>query len=189
MFFIISPLDNEDDKFLFINKVDDSLIPKKFIPAIEKGFYQAMSNGPIAGYPLDNLKVELTGGSYSEEDSDELSYEIVARQAFRNATLKAKPILLEPVMDIEIVTPGEYLGDIVSDLNKRRTKINGTTERTNVQVISASAPLSEMFGYVTILRTLSSGRASSTMEFSHYGEVDTKISEGIIARLTGKIFV
>ncbi|MCD4792341.1 MAG: elongation factor G [Bacteroidales bacterium] len=185
----VSPFENKEDKFLFINKLDDSIIPKIFIPAIEKGFYQAMSNGTIAGYPLDNLKVELIGGSYNDEDSDELSFEIAARQAFRNAIVKAKPILLEPIMDVEIVTPGEYLGDIVSDLNKRRAKINGTTERTNVQVISASAPLSEMFGYVTILRTLSSGRASSTMEFSHYGEIDTKISDKIIARLTGKIFV
>ncbi len=185
----VSPFKNKEDKFLFINKVDESVIPKIFIPAIEKGFYQAMSNGTIAGFPLDNLKVELIGGSYSEEDSDELSFEIAARQAFRNAIVKANPILLEPIMDVEIITPGEYLGDIVSDLNKRRAKINGTTERTNVQVISASSPLSEMFGYVTILRTLSSGRASSTMEFSHYGEIDTKISDKIIARLTGKIFV
>ena len=148
-----------------------------------------MNNGPIAGYPLDNIKVELIGGSYSEEDSDELAFEIVARQAYRAATAKAAAILLEPIMDVEILTPGEYLGDIVSDLNKRRSKINGTAEKGNLQAISASAPLSEMFGYITILRTLSSGRASSTMEFSHYGEVDKKISEKIIARLTGKIFV
>ncbi len=185
----ISPLNDGENKFLFINSVDELRIPKKFIPSVEKGFNQAMSNGPIAGYPLDNLKVELIGGSFNEEDSDEMSFEIVARQAFRNATGKAKPILLEPIMDVEIVTPGEYLGDHVYDVKKRGPKVNGTSERSNIQVISASAPLSEMFGYVTILRTLSSGRASSTMEFSHYGEVDTKISEKIIARLTGKIFV
>jgi len=185
----ISPSDNAEDKFLFLNNIDELRIPKTFIPSIEKGFYEAMSNGPLAGYPLDNLKVELIGGSYSEEDSDELSFEIAARQAFRNATGKANPILLEPIMDVEIITPGEYLGDIVSDLNKRRSKIKGTSERANVQVINVSAPLSEMFGYVTILRTLSSGRASSTMEFSHYGEVDIKISDAIIARLTGKILV
>ena len=185
----ISSSDNAEDKFLFLNNIDELRIPKTFIPSIKKGFYEAMSNGPLAGYPLDNLKVELIGGSYSEEDSDELSFEIAARQAFRNATGKAKPILLEPIMDVEIVTPGEYLGDIVSDLNKRRSKIKGTSERANIQVINVSAPLSEMFGYVTILRTLSSGRASSTMEFSHYGEVDIKISDAIIARLTGKILV
>jgi len=185
----ISPLNDDENKFLFVNSIDDTRIPKIFIPSIEKGFKEAMNNGPLAGYPLDNIKVELIGGSYNEENSDEISFEIVARQAYRNAAVKAEPILLEPIMDVEILTPGEYLGDIVSDLNKRRTKINGTSERLNIQVISAQAPLSEMFGYVTILRTLSSGRASSTMEFSHYGQVDKKISDNIIARLTGKIFV
>ncbi len=179
----------DENKFLFINNVDDTKIPKKFIPFIEKGFHEAMNNGPLAGYPLDNLKVELIGGSFKEEESDELAFEIVARQAYRNATVKANPILMEPIMDVEILTPGEYLGDIVSDLNKRRSQIKGTSEKINLQVISASVPLSEMFGYVTILRTLSSGRASSTMEFSHYGEVDSRISNEIIARLTGKIFV
>ena len=185
----ISPFTNDEEKFLFVNNVDETRIPKNFIASIEKGFKEAMNNGPIAGYPLDNIKIELIGGSYSEEDSDELAFEIAARQAYRAATAKAEAILLEPVMDVEILTPGEFLGDIVSDLNKRRSKINGTTEKGNLQVIKASAPLSEMFGYITILRTLSSGRASSTMEFSHYGEVDKKISEKIITRLTGKIFV
>jgi elongation factor G len=185
----VSPLNNGEEKFVFINNTDDTIIPKIFIPSIEKGFKEAMNNGPLAGYPVDNIKVELIGGSYSEEESDELSFEIAARQAFRNAVSKSNPILLEPFMDVEIVTPGEYLGDIVSDLNKRRAKINGTSERSNVQVVRATVPLSEMFGYVTILRTLSSGRASSTMEFSHYGEVEAKISQKIIDRLTGKIFV
>jgi len=185
----ISAHDDEENKFLFINSVDDARIPKVYIPAIEKGFKESMNNGSLAGFPLDNLKVELIGGSYNEELSDELSFEIVARQAFRNATSQAEPILLEPIMDVEILSPGEYIGDIISDLNKRRSKINGTSERVNIQAISVSAPLSEMFGYVTILRTLSSGRASSTMEFSHYGKVDKKISDEIIARLTGKIFV
>jgi len=185
----ISPNNDSEESFVFINSVDDSIIPKEYLASIEKGFKESMNNGPLAGFPLDNLKVELIGGSYKEDFSDELSFEIVARQAFRNATSKADPILLEPIMDVEILSPGEYLGDIISDLNKRRAKINGTSERANIQAISVSAPLSEMFGYVTILRTLSSGRASSTMEFSHYGEVDKKISDEIIARLTGKIFV
>ena len=185
----ISAHDDVENKFIFINSVDDAKIPKVYIPAIEKGFKESMNNGPLAGFPLDNIKVELIGGSFNEEFSDELSFEIVARQAFRNTTLQAEPILLEPIMDVEILSPGEYLGDIISDLNKRRSKINGTSERVNIQAISVSAPLSEMFGYVTILRTLSSGRASSTMEFSHYGEVDKRISDEIIARLTGKIFV
>jgi len=185
----ISANDDEENKFIFINSVDEGRIPKVYIPSIEKGFKESMNNGSLAGFPLDNLKVELIGGSYSDEFSDELAFEIVARQAFRNATAKASPILLEPIMNVEILSPGEYLGDIISDLNKRRSKINGTSERVNIQAINVSAPLSEMFGYVTILRTLSSGRASSTMEFSHYGEVDKRISDEIIARLTGKIFV
>ncbi|MCF6366087.1 MAG: elongation factor G [Bacteroidales bacterium] len=185
----ISPLDDDENKFLFTNSVDETRIPKIFIPSIEKGFREAMNNGPLVGYPLDNIKVELIGGSYNNEDSDELAFEIVARQAYRNAAQKTEPILLEPIMDVEILTPGEYLGDIISDLNKRRAQINGTSERLNIQVINVQVPLAEMFGYVTILRTLSSGRASSTMEFSHYGQVDKKISDNIIARLTGKIFV
>jgi elongation factor G len=187
---ILSPLNTSgEENYIFINRTNDSIIPKKFIPFIEKSFKEVMNNGPLTGYPLDNLKIELIGGSYSEEFSDETAFEIVAKQAFRNAAIKAEPILLEPFMDVELVTPAEYMGDIVSDLNKRRAKIKGTSERAHLQIIKASSPLSEMFGYVTILRTLSSGRASSTMEFSHYGEVEKRISENIINRLTGKIFV
>jgi len=147
-----------------------------------------MNNGPLAGYPLDNLKVELINASYKQDESDEMSFEIAARQAYRKASVKSAPKLLEPFMNVEVLTPGEYLGDIVSDLNKKRAKINGTSERVNMQIIDAVVPLSEMFGYVTTLRTLSSGRASSTMEFSYYGKVEEKISNEIIARLTGKIF-
>ncbi len=180
---------NSETKFEFINSTDETIIPKHFIPSIVKGFKEAMNSGPLAGYPIDSLKVELTGGSFIEGESDEIAFEIVARQALRNASLKAQPILLEPIMNVEIITPAEYLGDIVSDLNKRRARVKKTSEKANIQIIDAAAPLSEMFGYVTKLRTLSSGRASSTMEFSHYGEVDAKISEAIIDRLTGKIFV
>jgi elongation factor G len=180
---------NSEKKFEFINNVDEIRIPKHFIPAIEKGFKEAMSNGPIAGYPIDSLKVELIGGSYRDGESDDIAFEIAARQALRNASEKSQPILLEPFMKVEIVTPSENLGDIVSDLNKRRAKVKKTSERANIQVIDVIAPLSEMFGYVTKLRTLSSGRASSTMEFSHYDIVDPKIAEVIIDRLTGKIFI
>jgi elongation factor G len=186
----ISSLNNDaEKKFEFVNSVDETRIPKHFIPAIEKGFKEAMNNGPLAGYPIDSLKVELIGGSFIDGESDDIAFEIVAKQALRNASEKTKPILLEPFMKVEIVTPSENLGDIVSDLNKRRAKVKKTSERANIQVIDAIAPLSEMFGYVTKLRTISSGRASSTMEFSHYDQVDSKIAEGIIDRLTGKIFI
>jgi elongation factor G len=180
---------NSERKFEFVNSVDETRIPKHFIPAIEKGFKEGMNNGPLAGYPIDSLKVELVGGSYIDGESDDIAFEIAAKQALRNASEKTAPVLLEPFMKVEIVTPGEYLGDIVSDLNKRRARIKKTGERANIQVIDAIAPLSEMFGYVTKLRTLSSGRASSTMEFSHYDQVDTKIAEAILDRLTGKIFI
>jgi elongation factor G len=180
--------EDEEDKYKFVNKLDNNTLPANFVSAVEKGFLQAMGNGPLAGYPLDNLYVELIDASYRQDESDEMAFEIAARQAYRKTATKAEPILLEPFMDVEVLTPGEYLGDIVSDLNKRRAKINGTSERANMQVIDAVVPLSEMFGYVTILRTLSSGRASSTMEFSYYGKVEEKISNEIITRLTGKIF-
>ncbi len=178
----------KEESFSFINRVPTNVLPAKFVDAVKSGFKQAMNNGPLAGYPLENLKVELIDAVYRADESDELAFEIAARQAYRKASSEANPILLEPFMNVEVLTPGEYLGDIVSDLNKRRAKINGTSERANMQVIDALVPLSEMFGYVTILRTLSSGRASSTMEFSHYDKVEEKISEEIIARLTGKIF-
>ncbi len=186
----IGPLKSEDEtvKFRFVNKLNKGVLPINFIEAVKKGFEQAMNNGPLSGYPLDNLSVELIEATYKQDESDELSFEIAARQAYRVAAADASPVLLEPFMKVEVLTPGEYLGDIGSDLNKRRAKISGTSERANMQVIHAVVPLSEMFGYVTVLRTLSSGRASSTMEFSHYGKVETKISNEIIARLTGKIF-
>jgi len=179
---------DDDEKYKFVNKLNNGVLPANFIAAVEKGFFQAMNNGPLAGYPLDNLKVELIDAVYKQDESDEMSFEIAARQAYRKASVKANPILLEPFMEVEILTPGEYLGDIVSDLNKKRAKISGTSEKANMQVIDAVVPLSEMFGYVTTLRTLSSGRASSVMEFSYYGKVEEKISNEIIARLTGKIF-
>ncbi|MCF6183225.1 MAG: elongation factor G [Bacteroidales bacterium] len=180
--------DDETDNFIFINRLSKGVLPANYTEAIKRGFMQAMNNGPLAGYPLNNLSVELLDATYKQDESDDLSFEIAARQACRIASVNAAPVLLEPFMEIEVLTPGEYLGDIVSDLNKRRAKINGTSEKANMQVIHTVAPLSEMFGYVTILRTLSSGRASSVMEFSHYGKVEDKISNEIIARLTGKIF-
>ncbi|PID87923.1 MAG: elongation factor G [Bacteroidia bacterium] len=187
----ISPLKDEksDEKFLFINSASEEEVPQQFAEAVERGFKGAMNNGPLTGYPLDNLRVELLGGAYREGESDEMAFEIVAVQAYREAGKKAAPILLEPLMRVEVLTPPEYLGDIVSDLNKRRAKINGTEEKGTVQIVNVLAPLSEMFGYVTKLRNLSSGKASSTMEFADYGEVDKKIADEIIARLTGKSFI
>ncbi len=185
----VAPFESDnEDKFKFVNKLSKGILPEVFVAAVKRGFKNAMNNGPLAGYPLDNLYVELLDAVYKQDESDELSFEIAAGQAYRKASHDAEPILMEPIMNVEILTPGEYLGDIMSDLNKRRSKITGTSERGNMQVIDAIVPLSEMFGYVTVLRTLSSGRASSVMEFSHYGEVDKKISDEIVARLTGKIF-
>jgi elongation factor G len=145
-----------------------------------------MVNGVLAGYPLDSLKVVLTDGSYHTVDSDSLSFEICARTAFREALPKAKPVLLEPIMKIEVVTPEENMGDVIGDLNKRRGQLEGMDSRAGAQVIKAKVPLSEMFGYVTSLRTITSGRASSSMEFSHYSEVPKAISDEVVAKVKGK---
>ena len=146
-----------------------------------------MVNGVLAGFPLDKLKVVLYDGSYHDVDSDALSFEICAKSAYREALPKAKPILLEPIMSIEVLTPEQYMGDIVGDLNRRRGQMEGMDTRAGAQVIKAKLPLSEMFGYVTTLRTLSSGRASSTMEFSHYAETPRNIAEEVIAKVKGTV--
>ena len=171
----------------FINEIKGGNIPREFIPSVEKGFDMAMSNGVLAGYQMDNLKVTLLDGSFHAVDSDQLSFELAAKMAYRNAVPKAKPVLLEPIMKIEVVTPEEYMGDIVGDLNRRRGHMEGMDSRAGAQIIKAKVPLSEMFGYVTSLRTLSSGRASSTMEFSHYDRVSNNIQEEIIAKVKGKV--
>lgn len=183
---IISPVDEGKAGLQFENEITGGNIPREYIPAVEKGFKASMTNGVLAGYPLDTLKVRLIDGSYHAVDSDALSFEICARSAYREALRKAGPILLEPIMNVEVSTPEEYMGDIVGDLNKRRGQMQGMDSRHGARIIKAQVPLSEMFGYVTTLRTLSSGRASSTMEFSHYAETPKNIAEGVIAKAQGK---
>jgi elongation factor G len=170
----------------FVNDVTGGNIPREFIPAVEKGFSQAMTTGVLAGYPIDTLKVVLFDGSYHSVDSDSLSFELCAKIAFRESAPKAKPVLLEPIMKVEVVTPDIYMGDVMGDLNKRRGHLEGMDTRAGAQVIRAKVPLSQMFGYVTTLRTITSGRASSTMEFSHYAEVPRALADEVIAKAKGK---
>src|SRR6056297_957912 len=183
----IEPADDGQPGLEFIDKVKGGNIPREFIPSVEKGFIGSMSNGPLAGYPVDSLKVTLLDGSFHPVDSDQLSFEIVARQAFRNAARKAGPKLLEPIMNLEIVTPEEYMGDIIADLNRRRGEVAGMETKGNAKVIEANVPLAEQFGYVTVLRTLSSGRATSSMEFSHYQEVPRNLAEKVLESVQGRV--
>ncbi|MFO7755973.1 MAG: elongation factor G [Bacteroidales bacterium] len=184
----IMPVEEEFAGLQFIDKVKGGNVPREFIPSVEKGFRTAMLNGPLAGFPIYNLKVVLKDGSYHPVDSDALSFEIVARQALRNAAHKCRPVLLEPIMKAEVVTPEEYVGDVVSDFNRRRGKVEGMESKAGSRVIKAKVPLAENFGYVTVLRTLTSGRATSTMEFSHYEEVPADISKKIIEQIKGKFY-
>jgi elongation factor G len=170
----------------FINDVVGGSIPKEFVPAVQKGFAQAMKNGVLAGYALDKMKVRLFDGSFHAVDSDSLSFEICAKTAFREAAPKAQPILLEPIMKLEVLTPADYMGDVQGDLNRRRGMLEGIDERAGSQVIKAKVPLSEMFGYVTSLRTITSGRATSTMEFDHYEEVPRSMAEEVIKKVKGQ---
>ena len=171
----------------FVNDIKGGNIPKEFVPSVEKGFKEAMKNGPLAGYPIDSLKVTLFDGSFHAVDSDQLSFELAAKMAFREAVPKASPVILEPIMKLEVVTPEEYMGDIVGDLNRRRGQVEGMDDRAGAKVIKAKVPLSEMFGYVTSLRTMSSGRATSSMEFSNYAECPKNISDAVIAKAKGKV--
>ena len=183
----IGPADDDEKELQFINKIKGGNIPKEFIPSVEKGFRDAMYNGVLAGYNVDSLKVELLDGSYHEVDSDQLAFETVAKMAFKNACVKAKPILLEPIMAAEVVTPEEYMGDVIADFNRRRGNVEGMENKGSAKVIKAKVPLAEKFGYVTVLRTITSGRATSTMEFSHYAEVPKEIAKDIIEKAKGKI--
>ena len=184
--FRIGPADEGITGLQFIDLVKGGNIPREYIPAVEKGFKEALQNGVLAGYPVDSLKVELLDGSYHAVDSDSLSFEICAKQAFREACPKAKPVLLEPIMAVEVVTPEEYMGDVIGDFNKRRGQIEGMDSKAGARVIKAKVPLSEQFGYVTVLRTITSGRATSTMEFSHYAQVPENISKEVISKVKGK---
>ncbi len=177
--------DFEGEGLQFVNQIVGGVIPKEFIPAIQKGFADAMKNGPLAGYPIDNMKVRLYHGSFHDVDSDALSFEMAARIGFKEAASKASPVLLEPVMAVEVVTPDEYTGAITGDLNRRRGIMKGMDTRGNSGVIKASVPLSELFGYVTDLRTMSSGRATASLTFSHYDVVPRNIAEEVIAKVKG----
>jgi len=169
--FTLAPGDDEEEGLQFINSIKGGNIPREYIPAIEKGFKEAMQNGPVLGFPVTSIKVELLDGSFHPVDSDALSFEIASKIGFKQASKKADPILMEPIMNVEVVTPEEYMGDIIGDFNRRRGKVLDMENKGNAKVIKVQVPLAEQFGYVTVLRTLSSGRASSTMEFSHYGMV------------------
>jgi elongation factor G len=184
----IGPADAGIKGLQFLSEIRGGNIPREFIPSVEKGFEGALFNGPLAGFPVDNLKVRLTDGSFHSVDSDQLSFEIAARQAFRAAAPKAGPIMLEPIMSMEVVTPEEYMGDVISDLNKRRGQVEGMDTKAGARVIKARVPLAEQFGYVTVLRTLTSGRASSTMEFSHYEAMPDNLAREILEKVTGKAF-
>ncbi len=179
--------ENEGKHFQFVNDIHGGSVPKEFHAAIQKGFETSMPQGILAGFPVNNMKVRIFDGSYHDVDSDAMSFELCAKSAFREAGRKAKPTLLEPIMKVEVLTPDQYMGDVTGDLNRRRGMLEGMDSRANLQVIKAKVPLSEMFGYVTQLRSLSSGRASSTMEFSHYNNAPNNISEEVIAKNKGKI--
>ena len=179
----LSPADEGVTGLQFINSVKGGNIPKEFIPSIEKGFRSAMANGVLAGYEVPSLKVEVIDGSYHPVDSDQLSFELAARMAFRHACPKCHPVLLEPIMSLEVVTPEDYMGDIVGDLNRRRGQIVAMDSTANgARIVKAYVPLSEQFGYVTVLRTLSSGRATSTMTFDHYAEVPAALAKDIVEK-------
>jgi len=178
--------ENDGKSFQFVNDLFGGSIPKEFVPAISKGFENAMSNGVLAGYPLVNMKVRVFDGSFHDVDSDSASFELCARGGFREAGKKAKPTLLEPIMKVEVITPDQYMGDVTGDLNRRRGMLEGMDSKGGAQVIKAKVPLSEMFGYVTQLRSLTSGRASNIMEFSHYAPAPNNVSEEIIAKNKGK---
>ena len=180
-----SPADEGVTGLQFSEEVKGGNIPKEFIPSVEKGFQSAMSNGPMAGYPMTALKVRLLDGSFHPVDSDALSFEICARIAFRNALRKCAPVLMEPIMSLEVVTPEEYMGDVVGDLNRRRGQIVDMDSKGNARIVKAKVPLAEQFGYVTVLRTLTSGRATSSMEFSHYAEVPANLAKEIIDKHGG----
>ena len=183
----VGPVDEGVTGLQFVDMIKGGTIPREFIPAVEKGFKESLNNGPLAGFKIENLKVTLIDGSFHPVDSDALSFELCAKQAFRNAASKAKPVLLEPIMKVEVVTPDDYMGDIVSDLNRRRGHVESMDSKFGARVIKARVPLAEQFGYVTTLRTLSSGRATSTMEFSQYAEVPKNIALAVLEGVKGRV--
>ncbi|MCX2720688.1 elongation factor G [Lentiprolixibacter aurantiacus] len=183
--FTMEPVGEEESGLVFVNEIKGGNIPKEYIPSVEKGFKEAMKNGPLAGFEMDSMKITLTDGSFHPVDSDSLSFELAAKMGYKAAAKSARSVLMEPIMKLEVLTPEENMGDIVGDLNRRRGQVNNMDDRAGSKVIKAEVPLSEMFGYVTALRTLSSGRATSTMEFSHYAETPTNLAEEVIKMATG----
>ena len=184
--FELGPAEEGTLGLVFVDQVKGGNIPREYIPSVQKGFEAAMSNGPLAGFGMDSMKVTLLDGSFHPVDSDSLSFEICARNGYRNAAKKANPVIKEPIMSVEVTTPEESMGDIIGDLNKRRGQIAGMETKGTASVVKAKVPLSEMFGYVTVLRTLSSGRATSSMEFSHYDKVADNLAKEIIEKSNGK---
>ena len=183
----VGPRTDGEDGLEFVNVVKGGRIPKEFIPSVEKGFKEAMKAGVLAGFNVDSLKVTLLDGSFHPVDSDALSFEIAAKMAFKNACPKAQPVLLEPMMKLEVITPEVNMGDVVADLNKRRGLMEGMDDKNGAKVVKAKVPLSEMFGYVTSLRTITSGRATSTMEFSHFAEAPQAVAKNVIAKAKGQV--
>ena len=177
--------DFEGEGLQFVDQIKGGRIPKEFIPSVEKGFVSAMQNGPLAGYEMDTMKVVLKDGSFHAVDSDALSFELAAKMGYKAAGKAAGAVIMEPIMKLEVITPEENMGDIVGDLNRRRGTIGNMSDRAGAKVVKGTVPLSEMFGYVTSLRTLSSGRATSTMEFSHYAETPSNIAEEVIKAAKG----
>ncbi|WP_422090559.1 elongation factor G [Tenacibaculum ovolyticum] len=183
--FTMEPADEGVQGLVFESVIKGGNVPKEFVPSVEKGFKEAMKNGPLAGYEMDSMKVTLRDGSFHPVDSDQLSFELAAKMGFKAASKAAKSKIMEPLMKLEVLTPEENMGDIVGDLNRRRGQVNDMSDRNGAKVVKALVPLSEMFGYVTALRTMSSGRATSTMEFSHYAETPSNVSEDVIAKSKG----
>ena len=183
--FTMEPADDGKPGLEFVNKIKGGNIPREFIPSVEKGFKEAMKNGPLAGFEMDSMKVTLNDGSFHAVDSDSLSFELAAKLGFKSAAKLAKSVIMEPIMKLEVLTPEENMGDIVGDLNRRRGQVNSMDDRAGSKVVKAEVPLSEMFGYVTSLRTLSSGRATSTMEFDHYSATPQNVSTEVIASING----
>ena len=185
--FRMEPGEEGKEGLVFVNEVKGGNIPKEFIPSVEKGFKEAMQNGVLAGYALESLKITLLDGSFHPVDSDALSFEMAAKIGYKEAAQKAKPVLLEPIMKLEVVTPEDFMGDIIADLNRRRGQVESMDSRIGARVITAKVPLAEQFGYVTVLRTLSSGRASSSMEFDHYAEVPKNIAKEVVEKANGRV--
>ncbi|WP_321306320.1 elongation factor G [Marinifilum fragile] len=187
--FRIGPVDAdfEGEGLQFVDEIKGGNIPKEYVPSVQKGFQEAMKNGVLAGYTVDTLKVTLFDGSFHPVDSDQLSFEMAAKMGFKAACAKASPVLLEPIMKLEVITPEEYMGDIIGDLNKRRGQVEGMESKHGARVVNAKVPLAEQFGYVTVLRTLSSGRANSSMEFAHFAEVPKGIAKEVVENAKGKV--